>query len=122
MKALDELQVQSPLRMCGISKSTIRSLSKLAGLFTWNKPAYACLATRIQTDDLITNSKLSAVDNAEKVLRDMGFSDFRVRLFHGSARIQIKKQQFENAIVQHKEIYTALSPIFNDIMLDLNAR
>ena len=49
MKALKELQVRSPLRECGLTKDMIRQLSRQAGLFTWDKPAYACLATRIRT-------------------------------------------------------------------------
>ena len=49
MRALRELSVRSPLRECGLTKAEIRRLSKDAGLFTWDKPAYACLATRIRT-------------------------------------------------------------------------
>ena len=58
MKALRELQVKSPLRECGLVKSEIRRLSKEAGLFTWDKPSYACLATRIPTGCTITAEKL----------------------------------------------------------------
>ena len=55
MQALSELHVLSPLRLCGLTKSQIRELSREAGLFTWDKPAYACLATRIPTRQRITN-------------------------------------------------------------------
>lgn len=58
MKALAELSVRSPLRECGLTKDDIRRLSKEAGLFTWDKPAYACLATRITSGELITREKL----------------------------------------------------------------
>ena len=53
-KALGEEGVLSPLRMCGITKARLRELSREAGLFTWNKPAYACLATRVPTGETIT--------------------------------------------------------------------
>lgn len=58
MKALHELSVLSPLRICGLTKEEIRRLSKDAGLFTWDKPAYTCLATRISTGEIITEEKL----------------------------------------------------------------
>ena len=57
MQALRELKVYSPLRDCGLTKADVRRLSKEAGLFTWNKPAYACLATRIPAETPITPSK-----------------------------------------------------------------
>ena len=58
MRALRELSVRSPLRECGLTKAEIRRLSREAGLFTWDKPAYACLATRIRTGEEITLQKL----------------------------------------------------------------
>ena len=54
MRVLQEMSVRSPLRECGLTKAQIRELSKEAGLFTWDKPAYACLATRIPTGEEIT--------------------------------------------------------------------
>ena len=58
MRALAELKVRSPLRECGLTKAVIREKSMEAGLFTWDKPAYACLATRIPTGEVITAEKL----------------------------------------------------------------
>lgn len=58
MRALRELSVRSPLRECGLTKARIRALSRKAGLFTWDKPAYACLATRVPTGETITAEKL----------------------------------------------------------------
>ena len=78
MKALQELKVLSPLRECELTKNQIRELSKKAGLFTWNKPAYACLATRIPTGCTITAERLSKTERAENFLMTLGFSDFRV--------------------------------------------
>ena len=60
MKALREMEVRSPLRECGLTKAMIRQESRKAGLFTWDKPAYACLATRIPAGERITPEKLAA--------------------------------------------------------------
>ena len=65
MRALAELSVRSPLRECGLTKDQIRRLSKEAGLFTHEKPAYACLATRIPTGERITPEKLFRTEAAE---------------------------------------------------------
>ncbi len=65
MRALRELEVHSPLRECGITKAQIRELSRKAELFTWNKPAYACLATRVPTGTAITAEDLKRADFRE---------------------------------------------------------
>ena len=94
MKALQELQVKSPLRECGLVKSEIRRLSKEGGLFTWDKPSYACLATRIPTGCEITAEKLQKTEAAENFLFSLGFSDFRVRMMpNGAARLQVLSSQ-----------------------------
>ena len=67
MQALRELSVRSPLRECGITKPEIRRLSQEAGLFTWEKPAYACLATRIPAGTRIVDEDLKRVESAEKL-------------------------------------------------------
>ena len=72
MRALKELHVCSPLRECGLTKAEIRRLSREAGLFTWDKPAYACLATRIPSGDAITAEKLLATERAEAFLFSLG--------------------------------------------------
>lgn len=81
MRALRELSVRSPLRECGLTKDRIRQLSKEAGLFTWDKPAYACLATRIPTGIAITEDRLHKTEAAEQYLASLGLTDFRVRMF-----------------------------------------
>ncbi|MBO5998129.1 MAG: ATP-dependent sacrificial sulfur transferase LarE, partial [Lachnospiraceae bacterium] len=68
MKALKEMEVRSPLRECGLTKAMIRDLSRQAGLFTWNKPAYACLATRIPEGTAITDELLQMTEQAEDYL------------------------------------------------------
>lgn len=122
MKALEELLVCSPLRECGISKEELRKLSKKAGLFTWNKPAYACLATRIMTGVPIEAGQLSRVEQAESVLSEMGFTDFRVRVLGDAARIQVLAEQMERAAGLHAEIVRKLKPAFSAVLLDLEAR
>ena len=122
MKALGEMKILSPLRICGLTKDEIRSLSREEGLFTWDKPAYACLATRIPTGVAISPEMLSRVEGAEAALMDMGFSDFRVRVFGGGARLQLKEAQMADALNKREEIVKALKPLFNEILLDMEAR
>ncbi len=122
MRALRELEVRSPLRECGISKPQVRKFSKKAGLFTWDKPAYACLATRIPTGTEITAEMLTKVERAEQALMEMGFSDLRVRVFHSAARIQLPQAQFERAVRLRGEICKTLEPDFAGVFLDLDPR
>ena len=122
MRALGELSVRSPLRECGITKAQVRALSKEAGLFTWDKPAYACLATRIPTGTPITRKDLKRVERAECALEALGFRDFRVRLFHGAARLQLPGQQLERAAKERERILQALAPWFDTVLLDLKER
>lgn len=122
MKALQELRVRSPLRECGIAKADVRKYSKEAGLFTWNKPAYACLATRIPTEVEITSEKLRITEIAEKTLSDMGFSDFRIRLSGNDAKIQIREDQLEKLLLYRKELLEKLKPYYSSITLDLEVR
>ena len=122
MRALRELEVRSPLRECGLTKAEIRAQSKEAGLFTWNKPAYACLATRIPTGTAITAGDLERVEAAEGALFALGFTDFRVRLLSGAARIQLPADQWDRASEQREAIRKALSPRFDAVLLDLETR
>ena len=122
MAALRELEVRSPLRECGITKAQVRQLSRQAGLFTWQKPAYACLATRVPTGTAITAGALRQVEQAEAALAALGFTDFRVRLLDGCARIQLTEAQLPRAVEQRAAILKALGPLFPAVLLDLNAR
>ena len=122
MRALRELEVRSPLRECGVTKAEVRRLSRGAGLFTWDKPAYACLATRIPTGTAITKEDLERVERAENALHALGFRDFRVRLYHGAARIQVTAEQLPLVLEQREELLAALRPAFTDILLDLAPR
>ena len=122
MRALKELHVCSPLRECGLTKAEIRRLSREAGLFTWDKPAYACLATRIPSGDAITAEKLLATERAEAVLFSLGLTDFRVRNYRGAARLQFPEAQL-NAVLAHRaEILQELKKDYPAVLLDLEVR
>ncbi|MDP4183003.1 MAG: ATP-dependent sacrificial sulfur transferase LarE [Bacillota bacterium] len=93
-RALKELGVLSPLKELGFTKSNIRSISKEMGLPTWDKPAYACLASRIPYGHEITTEKLEAIDKGEQFLIDLGFKQMRVRHHMDIARIEVPKEEF----------------------------
>ena len=122
MRALRELEVRSPLRECGLTKDEVRRLSREAGLFTWDKPAYACLATRIPTGAPITKEDLEKVERAEGALHALGFRDFRVRLFHGAARLQVTEEQLPLVLEQREAISSSLGAAFDGVLLDLKPR
>ena len=122
MQALRELEVRSPLRECGLTKDEVRRLSREAGLFTWEKPAYACLATRIPTGTRITAGDLARVERAEDALSRLGFADFRVRLREDGARIQVTEAQMALARAKWEEILEQLKPDFTDVLLDQTPR
>lgn len=122
MQALREHRVRSPLRECGITKDMVRSLSREAGLFTWEKPAYACLATRIPTGTEITREDLQRAEQAETALMALGFRDFRVRLSGEKARLQVTGEQMALAVDKRSEIVQALKPLFQEVLLDLEER
>ena len=122
MKALAELEVLSPLRLCGVAKAEVREYSRRAGLFTWDKPAYACLATRIPAGTPIEAETLRRVEGAEGALFELGYSDFRVRVFHGAARLQLPSAQLERAAREREKVRGALAPYFDTILLDLKDR
>ena len=79
MRALDELGVVSPLRICGIAKADVRRLSRESDLPFADKPSNSCLATRISTGTAITAEALERVERSEDEIRGLGFSGFRVR-------------------------------------------
>ena len=122
MRALAELSVRSPLRECGLTKAEIRARSREAGLFTWDKPAYACLATRVPAGEAITADLLARVEGAEDALFRLGYTDFRVRVFHSAARLQLPRGQMERAVREAEELRQALKPYFTPILLDLEGR
>lgn len=122
MAALKELKVRSPLRECGLTKVEIRKLSREAGLFTWNKPAYACLATRIATGEKITVEKLETTEEAEAFIASLGFTDFRVRMEKKAAKIQLPEAQLDMLIRHRTEVIAELKKYYESVLLDLEVR
>ncbi|MDR1645771.1 MAG: ATP-dependent sacrificial sulfur transferase LarE [Tannerellaceae bacterium] len=119
IKAGKEMGVQSPLAECGLTKDDIRRYSKLLGVTTWNKPANACLSSRIPYGSEITAEKLAVVEAAEEVLREQGMESCRVR-WHGTiARIEAPREYFDT-IVRMPEITERIKSLgFKYITLDL---
>ncbi len=93
LQALSELKVISPLRMAGLTKSDIRELSHQLGLRTWNKPALACLGSRVPYGERITIEKLTKIDKSEDYMRSLGFVQFRVRSHGDMARIEVSPEE-----------------------------
>ncbi len=94
--AAKELGIRSPLREAGLTKQDIRRLSKQLGLPSWNKPSFACLASRIPYHQEITLEKLAQVDKAEEFLRGMGFlPQLRVRHYGDTAKIEPDEKDME---------------------------
>jgi uncharacterized protein len=122
MQALSELSVRSPLKECGLTKDDIRRLSKEAGLRTWDKPAYSCLATRIPHGRVIEEELLRRVEKAEDALFALGFTDLRVRVFDEAARIQLPGNQMSRAVDKKDDIVKAVKPYFPVVLLDLEGR
>lgn len=122
MRALCELGVRSPLRECGLAKTEIRARSRTAGLFTWDKPAYACLATRVPAGRRIDRELLQRVEAAERELFALGFTDFRVRVFHEAARIQLSPEQMAEALKRREDILARLKKYFDIVLLDMETR
>ena len=121
-KALNELNVLSPLRMCGLTKKDIRILSKEAGLFTWDKPAYACLATRILHNKRITEEDLKRTEICENYLFSLGFRDFRVRTVGESAKIEITASQIPLMNEKRNEVFAVLSEYYGTVIPDMVTR
>lgn len=93
LRALAELGIRSPLRDAGLRKVDIRALSRRLGLPTWDKPALACLASRVPYGEQITSGKLRRVDEAESFLRGIGLRQVRVRSHDDLARIEVAREE-----------------------------
>ncbi|MBR2258780.1 MAG: ATP-dependent sacrificial sulfur transferase LarE [Blautia sp.] len=111
--AIAELGIKSPLRDCGFWKRDIRVLSRHLGLPTWEKPSFACLASRFVYGETITGEKLSMVEQAEQFLIDLGFRQMRVRIHGTMARIELLPADFSKIISD--EIRIPLIKRFKDL-------
>ncbi len=103
--AIKELNIKSPLKYAKLTKNEIRILSKELELQTFNKPSYACLASRFVYGETITKEKLETVDKSEQFMIDMGFRQVRVRIHNNIARIEVTKDEFKK-LLNHSCIIT----------------
>jgi uncharacterized protein len=90
--------VTAPLFEAGLSKADIRELARQAGLRIWDKPASACLSSRIEYGRPVTREALSAVERGEEALRQLGFRQFRVRHHGDIARIEVAREEMARAL------------------------
>ncbi|MGC1615403.1 MAG: ATP-dependent sacrificial sulfur transferase LarE [Candidatus Acidiferrum sp.] len=97
-RAAKEHQVLAPLLDAGLHKSEIRMLSRRAGLPTWDRPASACLASRLPYGTEVTPERLALVERGEAALRELGFRQFRVRLHEKLARVEIAPEEMHRAM------------------------
>jgi uncharacterized protein len=97
-RAATQHRVLAPLLDAGLRKSEIRSLSQRAGLPTWDRPAAACLASRLPYGTEVTPERLSLIERGEAALRELGFRQFRVRLHDQLARVEIAPDEMPRAL------------------------
>ncbi len=120
IKAAQELGVRSPLAEVGLTKSEIRSLSRIMGLPTADKPQMACLASRIPYNERITRKKLDMVEEAEGFLRSLGIQQLRVRSHGEIARIEVLPHDFPVVMDHREEIVGELKRIgYHYVTLDI---
>ena len=120
LQAVRELGVRSPLREAGLNKAEIRELSRDLGLPTWDKPSFACLASRFPYGEQITVERLARVERAEQHLMDLGFGQVRVRSHGDLARIELCSEDIPKAVAQRERIHAELKRFgFAYVALDL---
>ncbi len=120
LRAVAELGILSPLRHAELYKEEIRTLSHMRDLPTYDKPSFACLASRFVYGETITEEKLSMVDKAEQLLLDLGFHQVRVRIHNNIARVEIEPAEFGKLIENRIEITEKFKSYgFQYVTLDL---
>ncbi len=119
-QAISELDIKSPLSHAQLYKNEIRALSKDLNLPTFDKPSFACLASRFPYGENISTEKLQMVDKAELFLINHGFKQMRVRIHGAIARIEVLPTDFEKIINLREKIVDAMKSYgFNYVALDL---
>jgi uncharacterized protein len=121
-RAAEQHRVAAPLRDAGLTKQEIRELSRAAGLRIWDKPASACLSSRIEYGREVTREALSVVEQGEDAVRSLGFRQFRVRHHGDIVRIEIAREELARALTtemaaEFTRIFKALG--FKFVTLDL---
>jgi uncharacterized protein len=107
-KAAQSHAVKAPLVEAGLSKAEIRELSRLAGLPTWDRPAAACLSSRVAYGTAVTPDNIRLVENAEEALKELGFRQFRVR-YHSAELVRVEIARAELPRALSLEVFDAIS-------------
>jgi pyridinium-3,5-biscarboxylic acid mononucleotide sulfurtransferase len=107
-QAASERGARFPLVEAGFTKADVRAASKDLGLRTWNKPAAACLASRVPYGTPVTVGVLDSVGRAERALRGLGFAELRVRHYGDTARIEVALGDIERAVAQREAVVAAV--------------
>jgi uncharacterized protein len=107
-RAADERGAAFPLVTAGFTKADVRAASQALGLRTWDKPAAACLASRVPYGTEVTVSLLSQVDRAEAALKRLGFAELRVRHYADTARIEVPLGQLADVVAVGAEVVSAV--------------
>ena len=111
LKALDELNVISPLAKFKITKQEIRNYSKQCGIKIYDKPSTPCLATRFPYYTKLTKENLKTVEKGEQILKNYGFTSCRLRLHGDIARIEIRQEQFTRLFQKKSDLIKELKPL-----------
>ena len=120
MTAARERGVRSPLLEVGVTKDEVRALAQQLGLPVWDKPAMACLSSRVPHGTPITPELLRQIEGAEDVLVALGFRQFRVRHHNEIARIELPAEDFPQAIAQHMQLTNGVKAAgYRFVTLDL---
>jgi len=120
LRAAREHGVRSPLQECGLGKEATRALARELGLSNWNKPANACLSSRIPYGSEVTPEKLAQIERAESALRQLGFSEFRVRHHGQVARLELRPEDLLRALELREALDAAVKTAnFLYVTLDL---
>lgn len=120
-RAAQERNIRSPLLECGLTKSDIRALAKELGLPNWDKPAAACLSSRIPYGTYISPEMLLRVAEGERYLKSLGIGQVRLRHHAPIARIEVDPQDFDILMAHREEIVTNLRKLgYTHIALDLS--
>jgi uncharacterized protein len=120
LQAAHDRGVRAPLLEAGITKAEIRHLSREFGLRTWDKPSFACLSSRIPYGELITQEKLTMIDQAEAFMMQLGFRQVRVRQHDKLARIEVAPAHLAEVVAVADTITAKLQEIgYTYVSLDL---
>ncbi len=118
--AANESGVRAPLAEAGLTKDDVRALSERLGVPTWDKPSFACMSSRIPYGEEVTREKLEQIDQAEAVMRDLGFQQYRVRHHNQLARIEVPVEDMQRVLINRDELYRRIKETgFTFVSLDL---